>query len=168
MLDFCESLCNRQNETKLSLHRVKRLQSKAQELQQHLAQTLSTKQDPAYPNKTSMWFEGSCTEMLLRLRDIQKDMDLNITTIDTIKNRKIDHTNWQAIEMSLAEISQASNRCKDANRMILDLTFRYHQLYILGGCYGKRVDIQPLGQQKHDQLKKLKQDLEESEKNIEK
>ena len=28
MLDFCESLCNRQSETKLSMHRVSRLQAK--------------------------------------------------------------------------------------------------------------------------------------------
>ena len=93
--------------------------------------------------------------MLLRLNDIQKNMDLNNRMIDTIKQRKIDHSNWKEIEMSLTDIGQASSRCKEANRLMLDMTFRYHQLYILGGCYGKKVEIYPLAKQKSAELKKL-------------
>ena len=44
---------------------------------------------------------------------------------------------------------------------MLDMTSRYHQLFILGGCYGRRVDITPLAQTKNGELKKLKQDLDE-------
>lgn len=64
--------------------------------------------------------------MLLRLRDIQKDMDQNNAIIEEIKNRKIDHSKWMVIEKSLTELAQSSKRCKDANRLMLDMTFRYH------------------------------------------
>ena len=51
ILDFCEILCNRQAETRLSMHRVSRLQEKGQKLQQHLAQNAqkqNSEQDPKY------------------------------------------------------------------------------------------------------------------------
>ena len=42
--------------------------------------------------------------------------------------------------------------------MILELTSRYHQIFILGGCYGK-IEIKNLTVQKMNALKKLKQSL---------
>ena len=48
------------------------------------------------------WFEGSCEEMLLRLRDIKKDMETNNTMIDDIKSKKLfNQADWQEIEQTL-------------------------------------------------------------------
>lgn len=38
LLDFCETVCNRESETKLSLHRANRLIAKAKLLKTHLTQ----------------------------------------------------------------------------------------------------------------------------------
>ena len=80
--------------------------------------------------------------MLLRLRDIKNDMEINNSTIEEIKDRRLfKKADWHAIEQTLLYLGKASARCKEANRLMLDMTSRYHQLYILGGCYGRRVDI---------------------------
>ena len=74
LLDLCDSLCNRQNETRLTLQRAKRLQHKATHLQKMLAKN----------EYQPIWFEGSCSEMLLRLSEIEKSMEYNLEVINSI------------------------------------------------------------------------------------
>ena len=96
--------------------------------------------------------------MLLRLGEIVKNMDFNLNMINEIQHRENDTKNLVQLEQIFNEMTGAGTRCKDANQMILELTSRYHQIFILGGCYGK-IEIKNLTVQKMNALKKLKQSL---------
>ena len=61
LLDLCDSLCNKQNETRLTLMRANRLSDKAEQLKRLISKN----------EYQPIWFEGSCSEMLLRLNEIK-------------------------------------------------------------------------------------------------
>ena len=143
MLDFCENVCNRQSETQLCLHRVRRLIGKAQQLQSHLAKQPVRQQDDFL---RANWMKDSCKEMLIRLAEVQNSMQPNLQVIEVISQSQINVESHSDLQDSLTQLAAASTRCKEANRIILDMTFRYCQLYILGGCYGRVVHTVPLFQ----------------------
>mmetsp|Transcript_24458 Transcript_24458/g.30458 ORF Transcript_24458/g.30458 Transcript_24458/m.30458 type:complete len:160 (+) Transcript_24458:117-596(+) len=128
LLDFCESVCNREKETALCLHRLKRLSGKAVKLQEHLItqpeQPISTLKGLALQSGT-FWFKDSCKEMLIRLSEVNETMLVNQGLLKQIKESDINVESHDDLEESLANLASASNRCKDANRIILDMTFRY-------------------------------------------
>lgn len=68
----------------------------------------------------------------------------------------------------MINLASASSRCKDANRVIVEMTFRFCQLFILAGCYGRVIRTQPLFEEKMDHLELLKNSLETNERLIEK
>ena len=106
--------------------------------------------------------------MLIRLGEVSESMRLNKTTLDHIKQSNINVESHEDLEECLADLASASNRCKDANRVILDMTFRYCQLFILAGCYGRVVRTEPLFTEKESCLSTLKHSLETNERLIDK
>ena len=88
--------------------------------------------------------KDSCKEMLIRLAEVLDNMKANMLAIQTIRESNINVEKHSDLEESLAELATASTRCKDGNKMILDLTFRFCQLYVLSGSYGRIVRTQPL------------------------
>ena len=77
--------------------------------------------------------------MLIRLNEVVENMQPNLAILQEIQNTQINVESHGDLQRSLTQLTSASNRCKDANRVILDMTFRYCQLYVLGGCYGRVV-----------------------------
>ena len=77
--------------------------------------------------------------MLIRLNEVVQTMQPNLASLDRIRNSQINVESHSDLEQSLTELANARNRCKDGNKVILDMTFRYCQLFILGGCYGRVV-----------------------------
>ena len=67
----------------------------------------------------------------------------------------------------MVELTSARNRCKDANRIVLDLTYQYSELFVLAGCYGRVVRTKPLYEKKMSNLETLKQSLSQSRRLIE-
>lgn len=169
MLDFCETVLNRDSETQLCRHRLQRLTAKATKLADHLAQqplrSLSGLKGLAMQTN---WFKDSCREMLIRLHEASESMMVNEAELQQIKQSQINVEIHSDLESSLASLARASQRCKDANRVVLDMTFRYCQLYILGGCYGRVVRSQPLFEQKKSHLSYFRRSLEANRRLIEK
>jgi len=100
--------------------------------------------------------------MMIRLGEVVKSMSANQNCLSQIKNSQIDVQSHSDLQHSLRELSNASSRTKDANKIIQDLSFRHCQLFILQGGYGRIVHIQPLYEQKCRQLEHLKQSLAQS------
>ena len=46
------------------------------------------------------------------------------------------HTHLQA---AMVELTSARSKCKDANKVVLELTYQYCELYVLAGCYGRAL-----------------------------
>ena len=84
--------------------------------------------------------------MLIRLAEVIKSMNINQASVNQIKNSQINVESHSDLQDSLKELSSASTRNKDANKVMLDLSFRYCQMHILNGGYGRIVHIQPLYQ----------------------
>ena len=89
-------------------------------------------------------FKDSCKEMLIRLNEVIENLQLNHAVLQHIRNSQINVESHSDLQESLAELVKVRNRCKDANRVILDMTFRHCQLYVLSGCYGRVVRTQSL------------------------
>lgn len=89
-------------------------------------------------------FKDSCKEMLIRLNEVVESLQLNHAVLQHIRNSQINVESHSDLQKSLAELVKVRNRCKDANRVILDMTFRHCQLYVLSGCYGRVVRTQSL------------------------
>ena len=77
--------------------------------------------------------------MLIRLAQGVDSMSPNQASLKRIQSSEIDVERHEHLQASLSELASARNRCKDVNRIVLDLTFRYSELYILAGCYGRVV-----------------------------
>ena len=77
--------------------------------------------------------------MLIRLAQGVDSMSPNQASLKRIQNSGIDVERHEHLQVSLSELASARNRCKDVNRIVLDLTFRYSELFILAGCYGRVV-----------------------------
>ena len=86
--------------------------------------------------------------MLIRLNEVNESMEINQAMLKQTKESRINVESHSDLELSLANLASASNRCKDSNRVILDMTFRFSQLFILSGCYGRVVQSEPLFQEK--------------------
>ena len=56
----------------------------------------------------------------------------------------------------MSDLSKARNRCKDGNKVVLDMTFRHCQLFVLSGCYGRVVRIEPLYEKLQSHIECLK------------
>ena len=89
-------------------------------------------------------FKDSCREMMIRLSEVSDNMQINQAALTQIKNSQINVESHSDLELSLAQLASASSLCKDGNRVIQDMTFRYCQLFTLGGCYGRVVKTDPL------------------------
>ena len=57
----------------------------------------------------------------------------------SIKNSEIDVESHHDLQIAMVELNSARNRCREANRIVLDLTYQYCELYVLAGCYGRIV-----------------------------
>ena len=81
LLDFCETVCNRENETELCMHRVDRLGRKVSKLQQHLADLPEEEQASSLKGLALQsgfnWFKDSCKEMTIRLGEVKENMKVN-------------------------------------------------------------------------------------------
>lgn len=94
--------------------------------------------------------------MLIRLAEVIKSMNVSQASLLQIKNSKINVESHSDLEHSLRELANASTRTRDANKILLDLSYRYCQVHILNGGYGRIVHIQPLYQQKGMHLEQMK------------
>ena len=83
LLDFCETVCNRESETQLSLHRANRLIAKAKLLQTHLTEQQSQQTIDMQLNANLA--KDSCKEMLIRLAEVVKSMKVNEAVLTQIK-----------------------------------------------------------------------------------
>ena len=101
--------------------------------------------------------------MLIRLNEVSESMMINQAMLRQIKETRINVESHSDLESSLANLANASNQCKDANRVILDMTFRFCQLFILSGCYGHVVQTTPLFEEKQEHLGTLRHALETNE-----
>lgn len=63
--------------------------------------------------------------MLIRLNEVVESMQPNLLLLNDIKTSQIDVESHSEIRHSLNQLAAARNRCKDANKVILDMTFRY-------------------------------------------
>ena len=68
----------------------------------------------------------------------------------------------------MVNLASVSSRCKDANRVVVEMTFRFSQLFIIAGCYGRVIRTKPLFEEKMEHLKSLKNALGTNERLIEK
>ena len=71
------------------------------------------------------WNKDSCKEMLIRLNEVVESMQPNLVALNDIKTSQINVESHSELRDSLNQLAAARNRCKDANKVILDLTFRY-------------------------------------------
>ena len=44
----------------------------------------------------------------------------------------------------MRELVLVSKRCRDSNKVIMDSSFRYWQLHMLTGCYGRVIEMSTL------------------------
>ena len=105
--------------------------------------------------------------MLIRLAEVSENMTLNQAGLVRIQNSEINVESHGDLQLSLGELANARNRCKDANKVVLDLTFRYCQLFILAGCYGQIVRTQTLQERKQVHIDCLKQNLAHNQRLLE-
>ena len=66
-------------------------------------------------------------------------MTPNMTCLMSIKDSEIDVESHNDLQAAMNELSSARNRCKEANKIALDITYQYCQLYVLAGCYGRAL-----------------------------
>ena len=69
--------------------------------------------------------KDSCKEMMIRLAEVEMSMQPNLAAIDEIRESQINVESHSDLQDSLTKLAGASSRCKEANRVILDMTFRY-------------------------------------------
>ena len=106
--------------------------------------------------------------MLIRLGELSENMNQNKAILSQIKSSNVNVESHEDLEECLADLTSTGNRCKDANRVIVDITLRYCQLYILAGCYGRSVvRTDPIFTEKQSYLNTLKHSLETNERLIE-
>ena len=144
MLDFCENVCNRQIETQICLHRVNRLIAKGKTLHGHIAKQPQKHLGVDVIPLNANWQKDSCKEMLIRLNEVFENMNANMTAVSKIKQSHINVESHTDLQASLSDLAYASTRCKNANRVISDMTNRFCQLYVLSGCYGRTIHTEPL------------------------
>lgn len=79
--------------------------------------------------------------MLIRLAEVLKSMNVNQALLTQIKNSQINVESHSDLEHSLRQLTSASTRTKDANKQLLDISYRYCQVHVLNGGYGRIVHI---------------------------
>lgn len=85
------------------------------------------------------WNRDSYKEMLIRLAEVMESMQPNLASLARIKQNEIDTESHTDLRQSMSELANSRTRCKDANKVILDMTFRFCKLFVLTGCYGRVV-----------------------------
>ena len=71
------------------------------------------------------WQKDSCKEMLIRLNEVFENMNANMTAVSKIKQSHINIDSHSDLQASLSALAYASTRCKNANRVISDMTNRF-------------------------------------------
>jgi len=61
----------------------------------------------------------------------------------------VDTSELSVVETTIKQMCEAGIRCLDANKSLFDLTLKYHLLYILGGGYGRKIEIKAMAGAKH-------------------
>ena len=100
--------------------------------------------------------------MLIRLNHSLETMTPNLGVIKRIKDSNVNVESHSDLSYCLQDLASASNRCKDANRVVLDMMFRFSQLYTLCGCYGRVIHTKPVYETKQIHIEHLKQGLQQS------
>ena len=159
-------------------HRASRLATKAIALRDHVRKARIANRDKQPTNSSRPdWYEGGCEEMLIRLKEVANKMALGKEAIARVRDRlqlsnetellqslaAESNPAQNALSQSLHELVLVSKHCREANKIVLDLTYRYWQIYTLSGCYGRVVDVATLITQKTEQLDVMRTALSQTE-----